>query len=110
MLIDGKVGFTGGVNLADEYINEIERFGHWKDCGILVKGEAVWSMVMMFLSIWDYVAGLEEDVAAFRPDYPEDAKGEGYLQPFADSPLDHEDVARRSSRASSSPPAAGSGS
>ena len=92
MLIDGKVGFTGGVNLADEYINEIERFGHWKDCGILVKGEAVWSMVMMFLSIWDYVAGLEEDVAAFRPDYPEDAKGEGYLQPFADSPLDHEDV------------------
>ena len=92
MLIDGKVGFTGGVNLADEYINEIERFGHWKDCGILVRGEAVWSMVMMFLSIWDYVAGLEEDVAAFRPDYPEDAKGEGYLQPFADSPLDHEDV------------------
>ena len=49
-------------------------------------------MVMMFLSIWDYVAGLEEDVAAFRPDYPGDAKGEGYLQPFADSPLDHEDV------------------
>ena len=37
MLIDGKVGFTGGVNLADEYINEIERFGHWKDCGILVR-------------------------------------------------------------------------
>ena len=41
MLIDGKVGFTGGVNLADEYINEIERFGHWKDCGILVRGKAV---------------------------------------------------------------------
>ena len=92
LVIDGKVAFTGGVNLADEYINRKERFGHWKDCGILVKGEAVWSMVMMFLSIWDYVAGLEEDVAAFRPDYPEDAKGEGYLQPFADSPLDHEDV------------------
>lgn len=49
-------------------------------------------MVMMFLSIWDYVAGLEEDVAAFRPDYPEAPAGEGYLQPFADSPLDHEDV------------------
>ena len=92
MIIDGKVGFTGGVNLADEYINEIERFGHWKDCGILVRGEAVWSMVMMFLSIWDYVAGLEEDVAAFRPDYPDAPAGEGYLQPFADSPLDHEDV------------------
>ena len=92
MIIDGKAGFTGGVNLADEYINEIERFGKWKDCGILVRGEAVWSMVMMFLSIWDYVAGLEEDVAAFRPDYPEQAEKKGYLQPFADSPLDHEDV------------------
>ena len=92
MIIDGRAAFTGGVNLADEYINELERFGRWKDCGILVRGEAVWSMVMMFLSIWDYVAGLEEDVAAFRPDYPEAPAGEGYLQPFADSPLDHEDV------------------
>ena len=92
MIIDGKVGFTGGVNLSDEYINEKERFGKWKDCGILVRGEAVWSMVMMFLSIWDYVAGLEEDVDAFRPDYQAAELGGGFLQPFADSPLDYEDV------------------
>ena len=92
MIIDGKVGFTGGINLADEYINEIERFGKWKDCGILVSGEAVWSMVLMFLGIWDYVAKLEEDAEAFRPDYPAHEKTGGYLQPFADSPLDNEDV------------------
>lgn len=92
MIIDGKAGFTGGVNLSDEYINEKERFGKWKDCGILVRGSAVWSMVMMFLSIWDYVAGLEEDVEAFLPDYCEEPLGKGYIQPFADSPLDHEDV------------------
>lgn len=92
MIIDGKAAFTGGVNLADEYINEVERFGRWKDCGILVRGEAVWSMVMMFLSIWDYAAKLEEDVDAFRPDYPEENAGQGFLQPFADSPLDYEDV------------------
>lgn len=92
MLIDGKVGFTGGVNLADEYINEIERFGHWKDCGIMLRGEAVWSMVMMFLGIWDYTVRLEEDIAAFRPDTLPAQPGQGFLQPFADSPLDHEDV------------------
>ena len=92
LIIDGKVGFTGGVNLADEYINEYERFGHWKDCGILVRGKPVWSMTVMFLSLWDYVDRAEEDVAAFRPEYPEDAPCTGYLQPFADSPLDNEDV------------------
>lgn len=92
MIIDGKVGFTGGVNLADEYINEVERFGRWKDCAILLRGEAVWSMVLMFLSIWDYTARLEEDIASFRPDYPAAKAGQGFLQPFADSPLDHEDV------------------
>ena len=48
-VIDGKVAFTGGVNLADEYINERERFGHWKDTAIMLKGEAVQSFTMMFI-------------------------------------------------------------
>ena len=51
-VIDGHTGFTGGINLADEYINEIERFGHWKDTAIMLKGEAVWSLTIMFLSMW----------------------------------------------------------
>ena len=52
LVIDGKAAFTGGVNLADEYINRKERFGHWKDCGIVLEGEGVWSMTVMFLSLW----------------------------------------------------------
>lgn len=93
MLIDGTVGYTGGINLADEYINIGSKFGHWKDCGVRIEGEAVWSMVVMFLTMWDYVDKLEEDLAAFRPLYGEPpANAGGYLQPFADSPLDYEDV------------------
>ncbi len=93
MIIDGKVGFTGGVNLADEYINETHPFGHWKDCGLRLTGEGVWSMTVMFLTMWDYVAKLEEDIDSFRPDYPDaDLDAHGFLQPFADSPLDLDDV------------------
>lgn len=93
MIIDGKAAFTGGVNLADEYINRTSPHGHWKDCGILVTGEAVWSMTVMFLANWDCVARLKEDVASFRPFYSTPAaQALGYVQPFADSPLDNEDV------------------
>ena len=53
--IDGRVGFTGGINLADEYINEKERFGYWKDNGVMIEGEAVWNITSLFLSIWDYL-------------------------------------------------------
>ena len=49
-IIDGKVGYTGGVNIADEYINEIERFGHWKDTAVRLEGEAVWELTRMFLA------------------------------------------------------------
>lgn len=94
MIIDGQVGFTGGVNLADEYINRTSPHGHWKDCGICVTGEAVWSMTVMFLANWDTVSRLQEDVDSFRPFYPHTPQQEtpGYLQPFSDSPLDDEDV------------------
>ena len=53
LVIDGRVAFTGGVNLADEYINRRERFGHWKDTAIMVKGEAVNSFTIMFLQMWN---------------------------------------------------------
>lgn len=91
LIIDGKTGFTGGVNLADEYINETRPFGRWKDCGICLRGEAVWPMTVMFLSMWDFICRQEEDVQAFLPQasFPE---AEGYFQPFSDSPLDSEDV------------------
>ena len=60
LVIDGKVAFTGGVNLADEYINRIERFGHWKDTAVMLKGPAVKSFTLMFLQMW-YVGNKEPD-------------------------------------------------
>ena len=93
LVVDGKVGFTGGINLADEYINEEERFGHWKDCAICLVGEGVWALTVMFLAMWDSQTGEAEDVQAFRPEYPYRlAGGEGFVQPYADTPLDAEDV------------------
>ena len=53
VVVDGKVGFTGGMNLADEYINEIERFGYWKDNLIRLEGPGVWSLATLFLDMWN---------------------------------------------------------
>jgi len=53
-VIDGKVGFTGGINLADEYINEIVKYGHWKDSGIKIEGEAVKNLTKLFIGIWNF--------------------------------------------------------
>lgn len=91
MVIDGSVAYTGGINLADEYINEKERFGHWKDTGILVRGEAAWSLTVMFLNMWDVSMSIREDFSQYRPKFfPIDVKG--FVQPYGDSPLDDEPV------------------
>ena len=91
-VIDGNVGFTGGINLADEYINGYEKHGHWKDTAILLKGEAVFSLTTMFLSMWDYLIKKEgEDYATYYPD-SWDENAQGIVQPFADNPLDDEAV------------------
>ena len=89
--VDGRVAYTGGTNLADEYINEKERFGHWKDTGILLRGEAAWSCTVMFLNMWNFTAGTREDFEQFRP-APVITAGTGYVQPYGDSPLDDEPV------------------
>jgi cardiolipin synthase len=94
VVIDGQVGFTGGINLADEYINEFEKHGHWKDTAIMLKGEAVWGLTVMFLAMWDYLKGIDEDFNKFKADCSGFSKigCSGYVQPFADSPLDEEPV------------------
>ncbi len=95
MVIDGYIGFTGGINLADEYINEIHRFGYWKDTGIRLKGEAVHNLTVMFLTIWNSLCKTDEDFLKFKPDYylTGSFQQDGYVQPYADSPLDEENVA-----------------
>uniref|UniRef100_UPI004056BCCE cardiolipin synthase n=1 Tax=Acetatifactor sp. TaxID=1872090 RepID=UPI004056BCCE len=93
-IIDGKVAFTGGINLADEYINAIEKHGHWKDASILVKGKAAWSFTVMFLQMWELCRKTNEDYTVYYP-----WKGnkcpvvsDGFVQPYTDSPMDLENV------------------
>lgn len=93
-VIDGNVAFTGGINLADEYINHVVRFGHWKDCSLMIKGEAVWNLTTMFLELWSFVSRQSEDYKKFKPkeDFIKNLNEEGYVQPYGDSPLDDEVV------------------
>ena len=87
LVIDGKVAFNGGVNLADEYINRIVRFGHWKDTALKVEGPAVDSYTLMFLQMW-YVWDKNADYESFLHKAAEIPEAKGYVMPYCDSPLD----------------------
>lgn len=91
LIIDGETAFTGGINMADEYINAVKRFGHWKDSVVCLRGDAVWSMVVSFLSMWDYTEGIAEDFRPFRA-LPAPAVDKGFVQPYSDCPWDNEAV------------------
>ncbi len=91
-VIDGKVAFTGGVNLADEYINDIVRFGHWKDAALMIEGEAARSFALMFLQMWDIndrIRDTEKYITATAPRFEHE---KGFVIPFADAPLDNQHV------------------
>ncbi|MCR5748145.1 MAG: cardiolipin synthase [Lachnospiraceae bacterium] len=91
MVIDGRVAFSGGVNIADEYINEIVRFGHWKDIGFRINGEAVKSYTYMFVEFWNAFVP-KDPIKAERIceyDYSKiEHKYNGYIQPYYDDPTD----------------------
>ena len=90
LVIDGKVGFTGGVNLADEYINHVEKYGRWKDAAVMLEGEGVRSMTALFLQMWSVLQ--EPEFEQFlRPEVPA-ARAEGFVVPYGDCPLDGERV------------------
>ncbi len=93
-VIDGYTAFTGGINLADEYINRVERFGYWKDSSLLLYGEAVWSFTIMFLRMWKALTNEPIIYERYRPHtWHEDGfSGNGYVQPYADTPLNEEPV------------------
>jgi cardiolipin synthase len=92
--IDGTVAFTGSINLADEYINAVERFGHWKDSGLMLRGEGAWSLTLIFLQMWNLRRGANDNYASFYPwkDSPGEFAATGFVQPYADSPIDDENV------------------
>ena len=90
-VIDGQTGYVGGVNLADEYINE--RFGHWKDTAVLLRGDAVQSLTMIFLQMWDVDMRGVEPYGKYLTKKAESLNDRlGYVIPYADSPFDHENV------------------
>lgn len=95
VVVDGKVAFTGGINLADEYINERVRFGHWKDVGIMLTGDAVERFTYMFLEMWNVSEKKEENYSLYeRPDGVLPGS-DGYVVPYSVCPLGVERVGER---------------
>ena len=90
LVIDGKVGFTGGVNLADEYINHIEKYGRWKDAAVMLEGEAVRPLTILFLEMWSILR--ESEFEKFLSVPPHSIPAKGFAAPYGDCPLDGERV------------------
>ncbi len=96
IVVDGKAAFTGGINLADEYIGEKRRFGYWKDSGIKVTGSSVRSFTVTFFQMWNAFKKEKEDVANYvEKTAAADANDGCVIQPYAVSPLDEKSVAER---------------
>ncbi len=96
VVIDGKVAFTGGVNLADEYINQVERFGHWKDVAVKITGDAVRSFTVMFLQMWNVSEKGTENYEAYLKDivYEEPLYHDGFVIPYGETPTRSTEVAK----------------
>ena len=93
LVIDGKIAYTGGINLSDEYINKNYSHGHWKDMGVKVKGPAAFSFTRMFLHIWWHTTKKEENIKDFEPVFASEERAmlkqsKGYVMPYADMPGD----------------------
>lgn len=93
-VIDGKVAFTGGVNIADEYVNKLDKYGHWKDTGLKMEGSSVDGWTLLFLQLWslgkeqpDFSRYLNRPYSVFEE--------EGCIIPYGDSPLDEDKAGKR---------------
>ncbi len=91
IVIDGKVAFTGGINIADEYINRLERFGYWMDSAILVRGKAVKSFLAMFCTMWEFTTLKSIDFLAHTADF--ETENDGFYIPYCDDPLNYKNPA-----------------
>lgn len=93
-VIDGQVAYTGGVNIADEYVNKRQRFGHWKDTALRLDGSAVQTLKALFLTMWS-VIGVDDpaDMDRYLQEKPQKKKSEGLVLPYANSPLTYHKVA-----------------
>lgn len=93
LIIDGATAFTGGINLGDEYFNIKKRFGYWKDNVLAIRGDAVRSMTLMFLTFWSVLTHENENIESFLIESKQfKISNKGFVQPYADTPLDDEAV------------------
>lgn len=92
LVVDGHTGFTGGINLADEYINERERFGHWKDTGVKLVGEGVFNLAVMFMEMWNASGTEKLTEKKYLSNVDINVEAAGFVQPYGDDPLDNENV------------------
>lgn len=89
-VIDGSIAYTGGVNVADEYANLIDRYGYWKDTGVRLEGEGAWGLTSAFLNMWEFVGGeLHEERDYYRPHTV--PQSDGFVQPVLDGPQNNPD-------------------
>lgn len=88
-VIDNKISYSGGYNIADEYFNIVHPYGHWKDSGIRLEGDAVNSHTVMFLQMWNSIMHTDRDYSMYLKPYEGTPNGAcGYVQPYSDTPLD----------------------
>lgn len=99
LVIDGNIAFTGGINLADEYINIKSRFGHWKDTAVMLKGDAVKSFTLMFLQLWSIDRRPEQRQEEYKTFLSADTRpclnAKGFVIPYGDCPLDNDLLGER---------------
>lgn len=95
LVIDGKTAFTGGINMADEYINRVSRFGHWKDTAVMLRGSAVDSFTMMFLQMWNVDEHEEDDYSKYLGHWDKGLTAPGYVIPYGDSPFNNHKLAEK---------------
>lgn len=94
LVIDGNTAYTGGINLADEYVNLKSRFGHWKDTAVMIKGEGVNSFTLMFLQNWNITERKKDNYVQYLSKDFSIETYDGYIMPYGDSPYDHENVGK----------------
>ena len=91
-VMDGKVAYTGGFNLSDEYINKKAPYGKWKDNGIRMEGDAAWRFTILFLQLWNSIRNEDKHILNYRPTEQKKHLNDGYLQPYTTNPLKKEPI------------------
>lgn len=94
VVIDGKTAFTGGINIGDEYANLVKKYGHWKDSGIKIVGDAVWNFTVMFLNNWQAATKKSVDVLNYKVNFEVQPKVKDYVQPYGTGPVNNVAIAR----------------